>query len=198
VFHDYHRDGFYLNSSASAGFSSYESKRKLAFLNQTAGGETQGLSYGGQLATGYDFKVGDFIIGPTASLAYDHAHIDGYGETGSAADLNVGRQNADSLVTALGVHVSRPFAWNRLGWIPEVSLGVSRQHFNPGAITAQFAAGGDRFKVQPQDGGGEFINPGASLTVLGGQGWSVRLGYNAILSPASAEHRVDLSVNAGF
>jgi hypothetical protein len=34
--------------------------------------------------------------------------------------------------------------------------------------------------------------------VVGGQGWSVRLGYSAILSPASAEHRVDLSVNAGF
>ncbi len=198
VFHDYHRDGFYLNSSASVGFSSYESKRTVGFLSQTASGETQGLSYGGQLATGYDFKVGNYIIGPTASLAYDHARIDGFGETGSAADLNVGRQNADSLVTALGIRMSRPFFWNRLGWIPEVSLGVSRQHFNPNAITAQFAAGGDRFKVQPQDGGGEFINPGASLTVLGGQGWSVRLGYSSILSPSSAEHRVDLSVNAGF
>ncbi len=198
VFHDYHRDGFYLNSSASVGFSSYDSKRKIGFLNQTASGETQGLSYGGQLATGYDFKVGDFIIGPTASLAYDHARIDAFGETGSAADLNVGRQSADSLVTALGLRVSRPFSWNRLGWIPELSLGVSRQHFNPNAITARFAAGGDAFKVQPQDGGGEFINPGASLTVMGGQGWSVRLGYSAILSPASAEHRVDLSVNAGF
>jgi fibronectin-binding autotransporter adhesin len=198
VFHDYHRDGFYLNSSASAGFSSYESKRKIAFLNQTAGGETQGLSYGGQLATGYDFKVGNFIIGPTASLAYDHARIDGFGETGSAAAFNVGRQSADSLVTALGVHVSRPFAWNRLGWIPEVSLGASRQHFNPNAITARFAAGGDAFRVQPQDGGGEFINPGVSLTVVGGQGWSVRLGYSAILNPARAEHRVDLSVNSGF
>ena len=120
------------------------------------------------------------------------------GITGSAAGLNVGRQNADSLVTALGVRVSRPFAWNRLGWIPEVSLGVSRQYFNPSAIMARFAAGGDAFKVQPQDGGGEFINPGVGQMLVSGRGWSVCLGYSAILSPASAEHRVDLSLNAGF
>jgi uncharacterized protein YhjY with autotransporter beta-barrel domain len=59
VFNDYHNEGFFVNTSVSAGFSAYDSKRKIAFLNQTASGETQGLSYGGQVATGYDFKVGN-------------------------------------------------------------------------------------------------------------------------------------------
>jgi uncharacterized protein with beta-barrel porin domain len=75
---------------------------------------------------------------------------------------------------------------------------VSRQHFNPEAIRAQFAAGGGDFKVQPQAGGGEAINLGASLSALLPNGWSVRLGYDAILNPQFSEHRINLSVNAGF
>ena len=198
LFHDYHNGGFFVNTSVSAGFSAYDSKRKIAFLNQTASGETQGYSYGGQLSTGYDFKVGDFIVGPTASVAYDHAHINGFDETGSTADLIVRRQNADSLITKLGVHVSRPFVAKKIGWIPDLSLSASRQSFNPNRITARLAAGGDAIKVNPQAGGSEFINPGASLSALLPNGWTVRLSYDAILNPQSAEHRVNLSLNAGF
>ena len=75
---------------------------------------------------------------------------------------------------------------------------MSRQHYNAEAIRAQFAAGGGNFKVQPQAGGGEAFNPGASLSALLPNGWSVRLGYDAILNPQYAEHRINLSVNAGF
>jgi autotransporter-associated beta strand protein len=198
VFHDYHNGGFFLNTAVSAGFSTYDTKRNISFLNQTASGETQGVSYGGQLSTGYDFKVGEYIMGPTASVAYDHAHINGFDETGSAADLRVGRQNADSLITKMGVHVSRPFIAKNIGWIPDVSLSASRQSFNPNSITARLAAGGDAFRVTPQAGGSEFINPSASLSALLPNGWTVRLSYDAILNPQSAEHRVNLSVGAGF
>ena len=198
VFHDYQKNGFFVNASVSGGFSSYDSKREIAFLNQTASGATQGLSYGGQLTTGYDFKVGEFIMGPTASVAYDHAQIDGFDETGSAADLMVERQNADSLITKLGVHVSRPFVAKKIGWIPDVSLSVSRQSFNPNRITARLAAGGDAFRVSPQAAGSEYINPGASLSALLPNGWTMRLSYDAILNPQFAEHRVNLSVGAGF
>jgi outer membrane autotransporter protein len=198
LFHDYHRDGVYLNSSLSAGFSSYETDRKIDFLSETARGETQGFSYGGQLAAGYDFKLGDYILGPTASLAYNHAQLNGFTETGSAAALKVGRQNAHSLVSQIGFHASRPLQWKNIGWIPEVSLGVSRQYFNPNAITAQLTAGGDTFKVKPQAGGREFIHPGVSLVAILANGRSVRLGYEASLNRDSAEHRVNLSVNAGF
>ncbi|MCS6242595.1 MAG: autotransporter outer membrane beta-barrel domain-containing protein [Opitutus sp.] len=198
VFHDYHNAGFFVNTSVSAGLSAYDSKRKIAFLNQTASGETQGFSYGGQLATGYDFKVGGFIVGPTASVAYDHAHINGFEETGSAADLRVRRQNADSFITKFGVHVSRPFVANKIGWIPDLSLSASRQSFNPNRITARLAAGGEAFRVNPQAGGSEYINPGASLSALLPNGWTVRLSYDAILNPQYSEHRVNLSLNAGF
>jgi hypothetical protein len=75
---------------------------------------------------------------------------------------------------------------------------VSRQYFNPNAITAQLTAGGDTFKVKPQAGGREFIHPGVSLVAILANGRSVRLGYEASLNRDSAEHRVNLSVNAGF
>lgn len=103
-----------------------------------------------------------------------------------------------SVVTQLGFHVSRPVVWQRIGWIPDVRLGVSRQHYNPESIQARFAAGGGDFKVNPQAGGSEFINPGASLSALLPNGWSVWLSYDAILNPQFAEHRINLSVNTGF
>ena len=98
----------------------------------------------------------------------------------------------------MGVQVSRPFEWNHIGWIPEVSIGVSRQHYNPNGITAQFAAGGNSFKVQPQAGGSEYINPGAGLTAILANGWSVRLSYNAVLNQQTTSHQLDLSVSTGF
>jgi hypothetical protein len=101
-------------------------------------------------------------------------------------------------VTQLGLHVSRPWVWQRIEWIPDVRLGVSRQHYNPASIRAQFAAGGGEFKVKPQAGGSEYINPSASLSAILANGWTVRLSYDAILNPQSAEHRVNLSVGAGF
>jgi uncharacterized protein with beta-barrel porin domain len=137
-------------------------------------------------------------MGPTASVAYDHAHIDGFDETGSAAALQVGHQDANSRITQLGFHVSRPFVAKNIGWILDLSLRGSRQSFNPNSITARFAAGGDAFRVNPQAGVSEYINPGASLSALLPNGWSVRLSYDAILNRDSAEHRLNLSLNAGF
>lgn len=197
-FHDYHRDGFYLNSMVSAGFSTYETTRKIGFLDETARGETQGASFGGQLAAGYEFNVGGWRFGPKASLAYDLARIDGVTETASAAGLSVGRQRAEMLTSFFGFQVNRPLVWQGIGWIPEASLGVSRQHFNPNAITARLNAGGDSFGVKPEGVGSEFVNPGMGLTTQWASGWSVKLGYEAILNRNAAEHRVNLSVNAGF
>ena len=198
VFHDYHNQGFFVNSAISAGFSAYDAQRKISFLNQTAHGETHGTSIGAQLGAGYDFKIGDFLMGPKVRLAYDHDQIRRFTETGSAADLNVDHQSADSFTSNLGFHISRPIEWQHIGWIPEVSFGVSRQHYSPAGITGRFAAGGDSFVVQPQGGGSEYINPGVSLSALLANGCTVQLSYEAILNNNFAEHRVNLSIGAGL
>jgi fibronectin-binding autotransporter adhesin len=198
LFYDYHRDGFYINTSVSVGVSAYETQRKLGFLEETARGETDGLSVGGQVALGYDFKIGNYIMGPKASVSYDHARINGFAETGSAAGLSVGAQQADSVVTNLGVHISRPFTWKRIGWIPEASFGVSRQHYNANSIDARFGAGGAGFTVKPQAVGSEFVNPGVSLTAILTKGWSVRLSYDGIINNETADHRFNLNVGKEF
>ena len=198
VFYDYQRDGFYLNASVSGGVSAYETDRQLGFLSETARGETEGTSVGGQIAVGYDFKVGNYVFEPRASVSYDHTWINGFSETGSAGALRVGGQQADSVVTAGGLHVTRPFSWQGIGWIPEVSFGVSRQHYNPNRISAQLVAGGAAMTVKPQAGGSEYINPGVSLTALLPQDWSVRLSYDAVLNTQSADHRFNLNVSTGF
>jgi autotransporter-associated beta strand protein len=198
VFHAYHHQGFFLTTSGSVGFSDYATKRNLLFLNQTASGETQGFSYGAQVAAGYEFKVGDYIMGPTASIAYDHAQVAGFNETGSAADLQLSQQNSNSLLTQAGFRVSRPLRWKNIGWVPALSLGASRQLFNPNTITAQLAAGGTPFSVKPQAGGHAYINPGASLEAIMANGFTLRLSYEAIVNKDSAEHRVNFSVGAGF
>jgi outer membrane autotransporter protein len=110
----------------------------------------------------------------------------------------VGAQQADSVVTNLGVHISLPFTWKRIGWIPEASIGVSRQHYNANSIDARFGAGGARFTVKPQAVGSEFVNPGVSLTAILTKGWSVRLSYDGIINNETADHRFNLNVGKEF
>ncbi|MCS6244731.1 MAG: hypothetical protein H2172_12850 [Opitutus sp.] len=87
----------------------------------------------------------------------------------------------------------------KIGWIPDLSLSASRHSYNPNPITARLAAGADAFRVNPQTGGSEYINPGtSSLSALLPNGWTVRLSYDAILNPQYSEHRVNLSVGAGY
>ena len=87
--------GFYVNGTLGYTFSNYDMERNVAFgtINRTAQANTSGNQFQAAGETGYDFKVGNAIVGPTVSLQYATQTTGGFTESNAGAlNLKVGSQ----------------------------------------------------------------------------------------------------------
>ena len=79
----------------------------LGTINRTAKANTSGNQFQAGGETGYDFKVGNAIVGPTVSLQYATQTTGGFTESNAGAlNLRVASQTADSLQTGVGARAS--------------------------------------------------------------------------------------------
>ncbi len=198
IYGGYHKNGYYLNGSLGAGTTSFDTKRNIGFIGETASGSTQGYDLSGQIVGGVDFQTDEWVWGPIAKLDYGYQWIEKYNERGSAARLNLDSQAGASAETGAGMRVSRPFNYNGWKWIPELRLMGSHQWEKPNDIRAQFAAGGDAFTVHPEGAGQEMIIPGAGLQLRFSETTTLNFGYEARVNLESCSHQLDLGVMTKF
>ncbi len=198
IYGGYHKNGYYLNGSLGAGTTSFDTKRNIGFIGETASGSTQGYDLSGQIVGGVDFQAEEWVWGPIAKLDYGYQWIEKYKERGSAARLNLGSQAGASAETGAGMRVSRPFNYNGWKWIPELRLMGSHQWEKPNEIRAQFAAGGDAFTVHPEGAGREMIIPGAGFQLRFSETTTLNFGYEARVNLESCSHQLDLGVTSRF
>ncbi len=198
VYAGYHQNGFYLNSSLAGGVSSFESKRKIDFLGETAHGSTHGYDLSGQITSGVDFQTERWVWGPLTKINYGSQWIDRFHEKDSAARLQVDHQQANFVETALGMRTSRPFDYKGWKWIPEIHLLASHQWIESNRIRARFAAGGDSFSVYPENTGQEMVIPGTGLSVYFTENTSLSLTYEARVNTVSTSHQLDLGIQTRF
>src|SRR6202007_2361072 len=116
--------GFYLDTSVSAGPNGYDTRRTA--LQGTASGNTDGTDVNFLIAGGYDWKVGNLTIGPTASFQFSYVGLNSFTETGSLAPLKFPDQNTESERTAFGAKASYECKMGKITVIPQVS--ASWQH----------------------------------------------------------------------
>ncbi|MES2310349.1 MAG: autotransporter domain-containing protein [Verrucomicrobiota bacterium] len=192
VYGGYHLGGIYFNTSLSGGLTSFDTKRKIGFLGETAEGSTQGYDLGGQVNTGVDFQMGKWVWGPTGKIDYGYQMMDQFREHGSAARLQVDNQNTTQLETGLGMRVSRPFDYKGWKWIPEIHLLGSYQWYEPGKIRARFDAGGDSFTIRPESAGQVMIIPGTGLSLYLDERNSLNFSYEARVNEQSLAHQLDV------
>ena len=76
--------------------------------------------------TGYDWKMGGFSIGPTATFQYTYLGISDFSESGSLAPLWFPSQHQDSLRTAFGMKAS--YDWKVGGVVVKPELRAAWQH----------------------------------------------------------------------
>ncbi|MFA6563651.1 MAG: autotransporter domain-containing protein [Verrucomicrobiia bacterium] len=159
------KDGWHAEAMGGGGANVYDTKRQV--LGIDANGNTQGRDLQGMLGGGYDWRVGQWTFGPRASAQYTTVDIDGFTESGSMAPLTIGSQSMDSLLTQVGMHVSRPFAVEKTLWIPDLSLGWQHESMDSvTAVNAQFANGsGNVFSSQGVPLGRDSAVVGLGLTV---------------------------------
>ena len=152
IFASYAARGWYANALATYSRNDYTEDRDIDFLGTHAKGSPSGNQINGSLTGGYDFHSGNWVYGPTASVLYTHLEVDGFSETGSVGDLNVNRDQADSLRSLLGAHASYEILAHGVYFHPHISLSWQHEYLDQsrGIAATLDAVGGGSFNVQTE------------------------------------------------
>jgi uncharacterized protein with beta-barrel porin domain len=165
LYASYADKGWYANVIGDYVHNAYTEERNIGFLGQTANGAPEGNEGFADLDGGYDFHDGALTYGPIAGVQYTHLSVNGYTESGSAADLTVQDQEDDSLRSRLGGRVS--YAFSHYGLVFKPHLDATWQHEfmdQSRGITSQFDTTGlGSFTVRTEDPQRDFAMATAGL-----------------------------------
>jgi len=164
-------NGFYLDAAVSGGPSGYDTRRVA--LQGNASGTTDGSDLNVLVAGGYDWKIGNLSIGPTAGFQFSYVGLDSFTETGSLAPLKFPDQNTESERTAFGGKVSYQWKVGHITVIPQVTAAWEHEYGSVAySVVANFASGaGTSFTVSGPEIGRDGLLIGAGVSVL----WSDRI-----------------------
>lgn len=199
LYSTYFTGGFYVDAAVNGGYNSYDLRR--AGLEGTARSSTDGGELNVLFATGYDFKVGGFTVGPTASFQYTYLGIDDFEERGSLAPLRFHSQGQDSLRTAFGLKAS--YDWKVGGVVIRPELRAAWQHeFGDDryALDSSFNNGnGDLFTVNGPVIGRDSLLLGAGFAILWNERTSTYVYYDGELGRSNYNaHNVSGGVRVSF
>jgi hypothetical protein len=76
--------GFYLDTAVTGGPNGYDTHRSA--LQGSANGSTHGADVNVVVSAGYDWKRGNFSVGPTASFQFGYVGLDGFTELKDAVE----------------------------------------------------------------------------------------------------------------
>jgi fibronectin-binding autotransporter adhesin len=136
-------NGWYANALGSYGFNSFTEDRAVSIggMSAFARGAPSGDQIAGDLDGGYDFHFNNLTMGPLAGVQYTHLDVDSFSEDGAetlGSDLNVGKQQADSLRSRLGGHLSYVFQTGTVLLTPHLDASWQHEFMDQGqGINAQ-------------------------------------------------------------
>jgi autotransporter-associated beta strand protein len=164
-------DGFYLDAAVTGGPNGYDTHRTA--LVGSASGSTEGADLNVVVSAGYDWKYGNFSIGPTASFEFGYVGLDGFSETGSLAPLKFPDQNTESEITTFGAKATYQWKIGNILLIPQVSAGWQHEYGSVAyQVVAGFASGaGTSFTVNGPAIGRDSLLIGAGVSMI----WSDRI-----------------------
>jgi autotransporter-associated beta strand protein len=102
-------DSLYGDFQLSCGWNRYDNDRRIVFpgIDRTAVSSPSGSQISAYGGTGYDFRKGNWTLGPTLSLQYIRLRVEEYTETGAGAlNLHVDQNTVKSILGSAGGHIS--------------------------------------------------------------------------------------------
>ncbi len=122
-------DNWYGSLSGFYAYQDYDKLNRNTYVaGQVAQGSTNGTDLGVKLEGGYMFHEGDLTYGPTAELRYARIDINAYTETGAVAlNQEVDDQGFNSVVSQIGVQVSKAFETGGITWRPTLRANWDHQ-----------------------------------------------------------------------
>jgi outer membrane autotransporter protein len=110
--------GLYLQGGAGGGFNSYDTHRADFFGRED--GTTDGTEFSAFISTGYDWHLGCFVFGPTATLQYTTIDLNSFIEDRSSIlALEFPDQSQESLRSTVGLHAAYDWRLFGLHWRSE-------------------------------------------------------------------------------
>ncbi len=165
-------DRAFVDAAVSYGAHWNEMHRKMLFggINRTAESDYVGHDMTAYLGGGYRFNLGEYAVTPNASAQYTWYRRRGFSETGAgAANLTVDPDTSQSMLSRIGLSISRVFTCKSVKVCPEAFGGWWHEYLGDQSLDAHFAQGVARFRTER-----EFSRDGAYY----GAGVSVLLKKN--------------------
>jgi outer membrane autotransporter protein len=188
-------DGFYLDTAVTGGPNGYDTHRTA--LQGSASGSTEGGDINVVVSAGYDWKHGNFSIGPTASFEFGYVGLDGFSETGSLAPLKFPDQNTESETTAFGARAMYEWKIGKITLIPQVSAAWQHEYGSVAyQVIAGFASGaGTNFTVNGPEIGRDSLLIGAGVSMIWSDRFSTYVFYDGDVARTNYDSH---TVTGGF
>ena len=191
--------GFYVNGALGYTFSNYDMERNVAFgtINRIAQANTTGNQFQAGGETGYDFTVGNAILGPTVTLQYATQTTAGFTESNAGAlNLKVGSQSADSLQTGVGARASYRATVGSVAVKPQLSV-VWQHEFsdNTRGLNASLAQGSPALNFRTEKIGQNFAVVSFDLPARITKNFVAHAGYTA---EVGRDKSSNMGVNVGL
>jgi uncharacterized protein with beta-barrel porin domain len=174
---------FYACGSLGYALNLFNLERDISFgnLNRTAKSSTTGNQFNVYGETGYDLKVKRLVVTPVLSLAYSKLWVDGFTEDNAGAlNLQVSRQNAQSLQTGVGGKIALPIKRNSVVTVPQVYAIYQHEYSNSSrGLDTRLSQAGKTFVLQTDTPHRNFAVVGANVNILTQKNLKIQLDYNA-------------------
>ncbi len=118
-------EGYYADTSLSFASHSNAAKRVNPINSslQPLSADFDGQSWLARLGIGYDFFLGDWSVGPTASLSYLELRTDDFQENGGDYfSMNIDKNTENRLISSLGVRVATLIQAGGITFLPRLEM----------------------------------------------------------------------------
>lgn len=203
----YATDHFYLEGSASYGWSSFDQTRNISYRllgeSRQAEADYDGSQYAFMLGVGHDFVHGPGILDLYGRLRYTKADIDGYREDGARGlNLEIDSQETTSFKSTLGFNYTRSISTAKAVLAPQVWLEWDHE-FEAGDedVTGRFVNDPTRttFRLPTDRFDSDSLRVGLGLGAQLGKGRTVFVGYETAVGLRDyMEHTVNLGARLEF
>ncbi|GAB3447723.1 hypothetical protein GCM10027396_19970 [Insolitispirillum peregrinum] len=199
----YSGNGWYADGALTYGLHKYDATRHVAITgapSQTLKASYDGQQIGARAEAGVPLALGQAVVTPLVSLAYNTLKQDSYGESGGSAALQVGSSSTDSIRSGLGAKVSARVATIGNWEISPNARAVWHHEFNTSSQdqTSAYVAGGSSFTTPGSDIATEHFNIGVGLDVASVRNTTVSAKYDADLADKYVSHSASLQLRTEF
>ena len=198
---------FYVDGLATFGNNEYKMTRTFNYpgFNSSASSNPDAFQYAFALTAGKDIAWHEWLFNPYTRFEYIQLEIDGYKESGGGGGfaMNVGPQNINSAISALGTQISYNISqpWGIL--VPSIRFEWEHQYLNNNQqipmTLASAAAGAGNFVIQTGQPDRDYVNLGGSISATLPGGGTAFLRYDTRLGQSYiSNHIVEVGIKIPF